>query len=46
VNGDRGLALQAVLADPVVQDLEAGRKAFEELMEAHADLLPQFAGGP
>lgn len=46
VNGDRGLALQAVLADPVVQDLEAGRRAFEELMEAHADLLPQFARGP
>ena len=42
VLGDRDFALQAVLADPVVQDLEAGKKAFNELMEAHADLLPQF----
>ncbi len=45
VNGDRDLALQAVLADPVVQDLAAGRRAFEELMEIHADLLPQFMEG-
>ncbi|MCW3979816.1 MAG: hypothetical protein NWF12_08725, partial [Candidatus Bathyarchaeota archaeon] len=42
VNGDRDMALQAMLADPVVQDLEAAKEAFEELMEAHADLLPQF----
>jgi len=42
VHGDRGLALQAVLADPVVQDLDSARAAFEELMEAHADALPQF----
>ncbi|MCW3992354.1 MAG: hypothetical protein NWE79_06575, partial [Candidatus Bathyarchaeota archaeon] len=42
VNGDREIALQAMLADPVVQDLQAARLAFEELMEAHADLLPQF----
>jgi alpha-galactosidase len=42
VLGDRDFALQAVLADPVVQDLEAGKKAFNELMEVHADLLPQF----
>ena len=42
VHGDRDLALQAVLADPVVHDLEAGKKAFKALMEAHSDLLPQF----
>jgi alpha-galactosidase len=42
VQGDRGLALQAVLTDPVVQDLDSARAAFEELMEAHADALPQF----
>ncbi len=42
VLGDLDFALQAVLADPVVQDLEAGKRAFNELMEAHADLLPQF----
>jgi alpha-galactosidase len=42
VHGDKDLALQAILADPVVHDLEAGKKAFKALMEAHADLLPQF----
>jgi alpha-galactosidase len=42
VHGDRGLALQAVLIDPVIQDLDSARAAFEELMEAHADALPQF----
>ena len=42
IHGDKDLALQAILADPVVHDLEAGKKAFKVLMEAHADLLPQF----
>ena len=46
VNGDSKLALQAMLADPVVQDLQAVRAAFEELMEAHSNLLPQFVEGP
>ncbi len=45
VNGDLELALQAMLADPVVHDLEAAKVAFDELMGAHADLLPQFADG-
>lgn len=45
VNSDSKLALQAMLADPVVRDLQAARAAFEELMEAHSDLLPQFAEG-
>jgi alpha-galactosidase len=44
VQGDKDFALQAVYADPVVHDLEAGKKAFEALMEAHRDLLPQFTG--
>jgi alpha-galactosidase len=42
VHGDKDLALQAVLADPVVHDIEAGKKAFKALLEAHSDLLPQF----
>ncbi len=45
VNGDRELALQAMLADPVVQNLEAAKVAFDELMDAHANLLPQFMEG-
>ncbi len=43
VSGDRDLALQAILVDPVVHDMEAGKRAFEYLMEAHVDLLPQFS---
>jgi len=43
VNGDKQKALQALLADPVVQDNVAAEKAFNELFEAHRDLLPQFA---
>ena len=42
VHGDRDLALRAILVDPVVEDLGAGKKAFKALMKAHADLLPQF----
>ena len=34
--------MQALLADPVVQDNVAAEKAFNELFEAHKDLLPQF----
>jgi len=42
VRGDSRLARQALLADPVVSDMSAAERAFEELMEAHRDLLPQF----
>ena len=42
VHGDKQKALQALLADPVVQDNVTAKKAFDELFEAHKDLLPQF----
>lgn len=42
VFGDRKKAMQAMLADPVVQDSVAAEKAFRELFDAHRDLLPQF----
>jgi len=45
VHGDEELALQAVLADPVVQDFKAATEAFNELMDVHSDLLPQFRRG-
>lgn len=45
VKGDVKLAQQAMMVDPVVNDTEAAEKAFEELMEAHVDLLPQFREG-
>ena len=42
VHRDIKLAQQAMMVDPVVQDIEAAEKAFSELMDAHMDLLPQF----
>lgn len=45
VHGDKELALQAALVDPVVQDFKAANEAFNELMEVHSDLLPQFRQG-
>lgn len=42
VTGDRRKAMQAMLADPVVQDNAAAEKAFNDLFKAHKDLLPQF----
>ena len=42
VHGDRKKAIQALLADPVVQDSTSVDKVFNELFNAHRDLLPQF----
>ena len=42
VRGDLALAKQAMFSDPVVHDNKAAEKAFNELMEVHHDLLPQF----
>ena len=40
--GSRELALQAMLLDPVVDNVEAADKTLEELLRVHSDLLPQF----
>ncbi len=42
VLGSRELALQALLADPVVQSASAAEKCLDELLAAHAPHLPQF----
>jgi alpha-galactosidase/6-phospho-beta-glucosidase family protein len=42
LTGDRKLALQALLCDPLVRDLKAASKLADELLAAHAELLPQF----
>jgi alpha-galactosidase len=44
VLGRRDLALQALLADPVVPSLDAAEKVLDELLHVHAAYLPQFAG--
>lgn len=43
LTGDRALAKQAFLIDPVVASLKDGEAAFEELMAAQGEHLPQFS---
>lgn len=44
VHGSRQLALQALLADPVVPTIEAAERTLDELLTVHAPYLPRFAG--
>ena len=44
VRGSRELALQALLADPVVSSVEAAERTLDELLAVHAPYLPQFGG--
>jgi len=42
LTGDRQLALQALIGDPLVTSYKDAPKLLDELLEAHAELLPQF----
>jgi alpha-galactosidase len=42
INGDRQLAIQAMLLDPLVPSLEIAEAMLDELLEAHEDHLPRF----
>jgi len=42
MNGDRQLALQAMLLDPLVPSLEIAEAMLDELLEAHEEHLPRF----
>jgi alpha-galactosidase len=42
LNGDRRLALQALIGDPLVRDFRSAPKLLDELLAAHAAYLPQF----
>lgn len=42
LEGDRRLALQAMVNDPLVPNLTVARAMLDELLEAHAEYLPQF----
>lgn len=41
--GDRQLALQALLLDPMVDDLDTARAILDDFLGAFAEYLPQFA---
>lgn len=42
LTGDRQLALQALLLDPVIRDLDTARLVLEAYLEAYRPYLPQF----
>jgi len=42
LTGDRALALQAMVNDPLVPSLPTARALLDDLLEAHAEYLPQF----
>jgi len=42
VTGSRQAALQALLLDPTINDMDAAEKLLDDLLAAHAELLPQF----
>jgi alpha-galactosidase len=44
VHGSRELALQALLADPVVQSADAAERTLDALLAIHAPYLPAFRG--
>ena len=43
VRGDRQLALQALLLDPMVTDIDTARAILDDFLQDFADYLPQFA---
>ena len=44
LSGDKALLYQAILASPYVHDMKAAKAIMDELLVAHADLMPQFRG--
>jgi alpha-galactosidase len=42
VNGDRQAALQCLLLDPVITDLDVARQVLDGYLEAYRDYLPRF----
>ncbi|MCG8478764.1 MAG: alpha-glucosidase/alpha-galactosidase, partial [Spirochaetales bacterium] len=44
-HGDRDLALQALLLDPTVNDVESARDVLDHLLTEFAQYLPQFSRG-
>ena len=44
VSGDRGLALEALLANPLVGDYDVARPLLEALLAANREYLPRFFG--
>jgi alpha-galactosidase len=43
VQGDRRLALQALLLDPMINDIDTARAILNDFLEEFAEYLPQFS---
>jgi alpha-galactosidase len=43
VQGDRDLALQALLLDPMINDIDTARAILDDFVTTFAPYLPQFA---
>jgi alpha-galactosidase len=42
VHGDRQAALQCLLLDPVITDLDVAQRILDDYLEAYREHLPQF----
>ena len=42
LSGDKKVLYQALLAAPFVHDMKAAKQTMDDLLVAHADLMPQF----
>jgi len=42
VLGDRQLAMQCLLLDPVIRDIDVAKQILDDYLETYQDLLPQF----
>jgi len=42
VKGDRNLALQSLLLDPTITDLDQAERVFEQILTSSSQFLPQF----
>ncbi|MCB0068618.1 MAG: hypothetical protein KDD77_15750, partial [Caldilineaceae bacterium] len=42
--GDRGLAMQALLLDPMINDIDRARAILDDFLVSFREWLPQFGG--
>ena len=42
LSGDKKILYQAILSSPYVHDMQAAKQIMEELLVAHADVMPQY----
>ncbi len=43
ITGDRGIALQSLLADPVINDIDVAEKILDDYLALNAEWLPHFS---